>query len=117
MYVYANSLIDNDVVEHVFSYWRSPIQDAYTLLYNAAISGLFSYIGESFKIHSGFNNPFFDIAGFSAEVYTDFKEFPSVHFERKGVMLVVDPGGTLNKYYIFISLLSFPKNTVPFFYF
>ena len=26
-------------------------------------------------------------------------------------------GGTLNKYYIFISLLSFPKNTVPFFYF
>ena len=41
-------------------------------------------------MHSGFNNPFFDIVGFSAEVYTDFKEFPSVHFERKGVMLVVD---------------------------
>ena len=37
-----------------------------------------------------FNYPFFNITGFRTEIYSYFKEFTSVHFERKSIILVVN---------------------------
>ena len=37
-----------------------------------------------------FHYPFLDITGFRTEVYADFKDLSSVHFERKVVMLVIN---------------------------